>query len=90
MISLGFTGRLLTTQSEWPNKRATRLASYPAPIMPRILPLSNCDSSLYGPLKRRHEETSLMLCTMSYFNQMKPSLTLKPSHNKLTSQHNDT
>ncbi|GFX49891.1 uncharacterized protein TNCV_1031421 [Trichonephila clavipes] len=37
---------LITTQSELPNWRATRLADHPASIMPMILPLSNCDSRL--------------------------------------------
>ncbi|GFV97280.1 uncharacterized protein TNCV_2037901 [Trichonephila clavipes] len=45
---------LLTTQSEWPNGRATRLADYPASIMPMILPLSNCDSCSYCLRKRRN------------------------------------
>ncbi|GFX63359.1 uncharacterized protein TNCV_3619621 [Trichonephila clavipes] len=37
----------LSTQSERPNWRATRLADHPASIMPMILPLSNCDSCSY-------------------------------------------
>ncbi|GFU09244.1 uncharacterized protein TNCV_1122431 [Trichonephila clavipes] len=44
----------LTTQSERPNGRATRLADHPASIMPMILPLSNCDSCKYCLRKRRN------------------------------------
>ncbi|GFV21525.1 uncharacterized protein TNCV_5121121 [Trichonephila clavipes] len=45
---------ILTTQSEWSNCRATRLADPPASIMPMILPLSNCDSCSYCLRKRRN------------------------------------
>ncbi|GFX25416.1 uncharacterized protein TNCV_1424001 [Trichonephila clavipes] len=45
---------LLTTQSEWSNWRATRLADHPASIMPMILSLSNCDSCSYCLRKRRN------------------------------------
>ncbi|GFX90508.1 uncharacterized protein TNCV_4335121 [Trichonephila clavipes] len=45
---------LLTTQSERPNGRATRLADHPASIMPMILPLSNCNSCSYCHRKRRN------------------------------------
>ncbi|GFV33764.1 uncharacterized protein TNCV_4568791 [Trichonephila clavipes] len=42
----------LTTQSERPYGRATRLAGHPAPTMPMILPFSNCDSCSYCLRKR--------------------------------------
>ncbi|GFX04940.1 hypothetical protein TNCV_2249231 [Trichonephila clavipes] len=45
---------LFTTQSEWPNCGATRLADHTASIMPMILPLSNCDNCLYDLRKRRN------------------------------------
>ncbi|GFV90016.1 uncharacterized protein TNCV_4643561 [Trichonephila clavipes] len=45
---------LLTTQSEQPNQRATRLAYHPTSIMPMILPLLNCDSWSYCLRKRRN------------------------------------
>ncbi|GFS75949.1 uncharacterized protein TNCV_4665911 [Trichonephila clavipes] len=43
---------LLTTQSEWPNSRAIRIADHPAIIMPMSLPLSNSDSCSYYLRKR--------------------------------------
>ncbi|GFW86808.1 hypothetical protein TNCV_2809631 [Trichonephila clavipes] len=46
--------QLLSTQSEWPNKRATRPADHPTSIMAMILPLSNCDSFSYCLRKRRN------------------------------------
>ncbi|GFW31622.1 hypothetical protein TNCV_4682951 [Trichonephila clavipes] len=54
---------LLTTQSERPNSRATRLADHPASMMPMILPLSNCDSCSYC-LQKRHNGLSTSAPTL--------------------------
>ncbi|GFU26504.1 uncharacterized protein TNCV_2463481 [Trichonephila clavipes] len=52
---------LLTTQSDWPNWRATRLSDHPASIMPIILPLSNCDSCSYCLRKRPNDMSTSAL-----------------------------
>ncbi|GFX04951.1 uncharacterized protein TNCV_2249341 [Trichonephila clavipes] len=52
---------LFTTQSEWPNCGATRLADHPASIMPMILPISNYDSCSYCLQKWRNGMSSTAL-----------------------------
>ncbi|GFU59628.1 uncharacterized protein TNCV_3185991 [Trichonephila clavipes] len=51
----------LTTQSERPNCRATRLVDHPYSIMPMILPLSNYDSCSYYLRKRRNDMSTTAL-----------------------------
>ncbi|GFT76235.1 uncharacterized protein TNCV_564311 [Trichonephila clavipes] len=61
---------LCTTQSEWPNSRATRLADHLSSIMPIIFPLSNCASCSYCLRKGRNGISSFFVNDSAHSNKL--------------------
>ncbi|GFW03959.1 uncharacterized protein TNCV_2050751 [Trichonephila clavipes] len=58
---IDWSQNLLTTQSEQPKRRATYLGDLSGSIMPKILPLSNFDSSSYCLRKWRNDMSTSAL-----------------------------